>query len=99
MARNQKSIKRGRESDTDTDSENEIYMNNDKNWPRPLIIESASKDLPLQKLSAFAVQKGLPSNCRNPEEHQETERLERLFLGGVWSEGSSPKPAPNRAVR
>ena len=58
----------------------EIYMNNDKNWPRFFIVESASKDLPLQKLSPFAVQKGFPSNCRNPEEHQETERLDGTFL-------------------
>ena len=28
------------------------------NWPRFLIVESASEDLPLQKLSPFAVQKG-----------------------------------------
>ena len=33
-------------------------LQNDKNWPRALIVESASKDLPPQKLSPFAVRKG-----------------------------------------
>ena len=36
-------------------------MKNETNWPRLLIIESASEDLPLQKLSPFAIQKGFQS--------------------------------------
>ena len=36
-------------------------MKNETNWPRFLIIESASEDLPLQKLSPFAIQKGFQS--------------------------------------
>ena len=42
----------------DTDSDNEMLMKSETNWPRFLIVESASQDLPLQKLSPFAVQKG-----------------------------------------
>ena len=42
----------------DTDSDNEMLMKSETNWPRFLIVESASEDLTLQKLSPFAVQKG-----------------------------------------
>ena len=47
-----------KEYDSDTDSDNEMLMKSETNWPRVLIVESASEDLPLQKLSPFAVQKG-----------------------------------------
>ena len=47
-----------RDDDSDTDSDNEMLMKSETNWPRFLIVESASEDLPLQKLSPFAVQKG-----------------------------------------
>ena len=33
-------------------------MNNEKRWPSFLLVELAIEDLPLQKLSPFAVQKG-----------------------------------------
>ena len=39
------------------DFDNEMLMKSETNWPRFLIVESASEDLPLQKLSPFAVQK------------------------------------------
>ena len=44
--------------DSDTDSDNEMLMKSETNWPRFLIVESASEDLPLQNLPPFAVQKG-----------------------------------------
>ena len=47
-----------RDDDSDTDSDNEMLMKSETNWPRCLIVESASEYLPLQKLSPFAVQKG-----------------------------------------
>ena len=50
--------KRVRDDDSDTDSDNKILMNSETNWPRFLIVELASEDLPLQKLSPFAIQKG-----------------------------------------
>ena len=50
-----KKKKRVRDDDSDTDSDNEILMKSETNWPRFLIVESASEDLPLQKLSPFAV--------------------------------------------
>ena len=53
--------KRVHDDDSDTDSDNEMFMKNETNWPRFLIIESASEDLPLQKLSPFAIQKGFQS--------------------------------------
>ena len=43
---------------SDTDSENEMLIKSETNWPRFLIVESVSENLPLQKLSPFAVQKG-----------------------------------------
>ena len=53
-----KKKKRVRDDDSDTDSDNEMLMKSETNWPRFLIVEWASEDLPLQKLSPFAVQKG-----------------------------------------
>ena len=50
--------KRVRDDDSDTDSDNEMLMNSETNWARFLIVDSANEDLPLQKLSPFAVQKG-----------------------------------------
>ena len=34
--------------------------------------------------------------CRNPEQHQKTERW--LLLGGVWQKGPGPKPTPNKQI-
>ena len=48
----------------DTDPDSEMFMNNEKNWARFLIVESANKDLPLQKLSPFAIQKGFQAIAR-----------------------------------
>ena len=42
----------------DKDSENKIFMKNSKHWPWFLVVESVSEELPLQKLSPFAVQRG-----------------------------------------
>ena len=56
MATKHQSKKRACHDDSDTDSDNEILMKSETNWPRFLIVESASEDLPLQKLSPFAVQ-------------------------------------------
>ena len=58
MATKHQFKKRVRDDDSDTDSDNEMLMKSETNWPRFLIVESASKDLLLQKLSPFAVQKG-----------------------------------------
>jgi len=41
-----------------------MYMNNDKNWPCFLIIESASEELPVQKLPPFTIQKGFQAIAR-----------------------------------
>ena len=49
--------KRVRDDDSDTDSDNEMLMKSETNWPRFLIVESASEDLPLQMLYHFAIQK------------------------------------------
>ena len=57
MATKHQSKKRVRDDDSDTDSDNEMLMNSETNWPRFLIVESANEDLPLQKLSPFAIQK------------------------------------------
>ena len=49
---------RDSDQDTDTDSENESFLTSTANWPRFLVVESASVDLTLSKLSPFAIQKG-----------------------------------------
>ena len=49
---------RDNDQDSDTDSDNERSYNSCKNWLRFLVVESSSDDLPLSKLSPFAVQKG-----------------------------------------
>ena len=48
---------RDSDQDTDTDSENESFLDTTANWPRFLVVESASVDLPLSKLSPFAIQR------------------------------------------
>ena len=58
MATKHQSKKRVRDDDSDTDSDNEMLMNSETNWARFLVVDSANEDLPLQKLSPFAVQKG-----------------------------------------
>ena len=49
---------RDNDQDSDSDSENEHSYNSCNNWPRFLVVESSSDDLPLSKLSPFPVQKG-----------------------------------------
>ena len=49
---------RDNDQDLDTDSDNERFYNSCNNWPRFLVMDSSSDDLPLSKLSPFAVQKG-----------------------------------------
>ena len=49
---------RDNDEDSDMDSDNERSYNSINNWPRFLVMESSSNDLPLSKLSPFAVQKG-----------------------------------------
>ena len=49
---------RDNDQDSDTDSDTECSYNSCNNWPKFLVMESSSDDLPLSKLSPFAVQKG-----------------------------------------
>ena len=46
------------DTETDTDSENENFLRGN-NCPRFLIMKGNDENLPLSKLSSFAVQKGL----------------------------------------
>ena len=48
---------RDNDQDSDSDYENERSYNCN-NWPRFLVMESSNDDLPLSKLSPFAIQKG-----------------------------------------
>ena len=53
-----KSKKRTRtEDDSDSDTDNELFLTKD-NWPRFIVVKSASEERPLSKLSPFAMQKG-----------------------------------------
>ena len=47
--------------DSDMDLDNKCSYNSSHNWPRFLVMESWSDDLPRSKLSPFAVQKGFQS--------------------------------------
>ena len=58
MVTKHQSEKRVWDDDSDNYSDNEMLMKSETNWPRFFIVESASEDPPLQKLSSFAVQKG-----------------------------------------
>ena len=58
MAPTNKKRLRNNYQDSDSKSENEFSYNSYNNWPRFLVVESSSDDLPLSKLSPFAVQKG-----------------------------------------
>ena len=51
-----KSKKRTR-TDDKSDTDNELFLTKD-NWPRFIVLKSASEEWPLSKLSPFAVQKG-----------------------------------------
>ena len=57
MAPTNKKRLRDNDQDSDSDYENERSYNCN-NWQRFLVVESSSDDLPLSKLSPFAVQKG-----------------------------------------
>ena len=58
MAPTNKKRLRNNDQDSDSDSDNERSYNSYNNRPRFLVVESSSDDLPLSKLSPFAVQKG-----------------------------------------
>ena len=86
---------RDSDQDTDTDSENESFLTSTANWPRFLVVESASEDLPLQKLSSFAVQKGFQAIVGTLK-NIKTDRW--LLLGGVRQKGPGPKPTSNKQI-
>ena len=69
MAPTNKKRLRNNDQDSDSDSENERSYNSYNNWPWFLVVESSRDDLPLSKLSPFAVQKGFPGGGRNPQKH------------------------------
>ena len=81
--------KRVRDDDSDTDSDNEMLMKSETNWPRFLIVESASEDLPLQKLSPFAVQKGFQAIAGTMKS------IKRLRDGSFLVECGKRAQAPN----
>ena len=45
------------DDDSESDTDNEHFLIKD-NWPRFIVVQSASKERPLSKVSPFAVQKG-----------------------------------------
>ena len=56
MAPSNKNL-RDNDQDSDTVADNKHFCNTSNNWPRFLVVESSSDNLPLSKLSPFAVQK------------------------------------------
>ena len=75
-----------RDDDSDTDSDNEMLMNSETNWARFLIVDSANEDLPLQKLSPFAIQKAFQLL---PERRTSNDREMALSW---WSAAKGPRP-------
>ena len=60
----QKQKKRTRpDDDSDSDTDNELFLMND-NWPRFIVVKTASEERLLSKLSPFAVQKGFQAIAR-----------------------------------
>ena len=60
------------DQDTDTDSETECFTDTNANWPRFLVVESSSDDLPsgsrftdLETVS-HCYPEGIPGNSRDP---------------------------------
>ena len=49
---------RDNDQDSDTVSDNKRSYNSCNSWPRFMVVKSSSDDLPLSKLSPFAVQEG-----------------------------------------
>ena len=49
---------------------------------------------PSAKVIPFCNSEGFSGHCRNPEEHQKTER----WLLRVWQKGPGPKPTPNKQI-
>ena len=89
MATKHQSKKRVRDDDSDMDFDNEMLMKSETNWPRFLIVESASEDLPLQKLSPFAVQKAFQAIAGT------LNNIERLRDGSFLVECSKRAQAQN----
>ena len=89
MATKHQSKKRVRDDVSDTDSNNEMLMKSETNWPRFLIGELASEDLPLQKLSPFAIQKGFQAIAGT------LKNIKRLRDGCFLTECGKRAPAQN----
>ena len=51
------------DDDSDSDTDNELFLTKD-NWPRFIVVKTASEERPLSKLSPFAVQKGFQAIAR-----------------------------------
>ena len=49
-------IRNGQHSDSDTDTDNKLYMSEDT-WPRYLVMTPTSEESPLSKLSPFVIEK------------------------------------------
>ena len=64
-------------------------MKSETSWPRFLVVQSASEDLPLQKLSLFAVQKGFQAIAGTPK------NIERLRDGSFLVECGKTAQAQN----
>ena len=59
-------------SQTDTDSENDIFTTNSNNWPQLLVVKSANEELPLRTLSPFVVQNWFQTITGTLKKYQET---------------------------
>ena len=57
LALTKNKIRTRTDDDSDSDTDNELFLTKD-NWPRFIVVQSASEERPLSKVSPFAVQKG-----------------------------------------
>ena len=93
MAPTNKKRLQNNNQDSDSDSENECSYNSYNNWPKFLVVESSSDDLPLSKLSPFAVQKGFQVGART------LKSIKRLRDGSFLVEYGKRAQAPKKLLQ
>ena len=91
LKKKKKNKKRTRtEDDSDSDTDNEFFFLTKDNWPRFIVVKSASEERPLSKLSLFAVQKGFKAIAGTLKS---TKRW--VLLCGVFEKNPGRKSAEN----
>ena len=86
--KNKKTKRTRTDDDSESDTDNELFLTKD-NWPKFIVVKSASEERPLSKLSPFAVQKGFQAIAGT------LKSTKRLRDGSFLVECSRKAPAEN----